>query len=62
VEEDAEAMATEDGLESHPLLARPSAIATVAPALPTRVFLPTEVGVLLSRGHGTIVLFSDTME
>ena len=48
VEEDAEAMAAEDGLASHPLLARPRALAIVAPALPTRVFLPTEVGVLLS--------------
>ena len=47
VEEDAESMAAEDGLDSHPLLARPSAFAIVAPALPARVFLRTQVGVLL---------------
>lgn len=41
------AMAAEQGLDSHPLLARPSAIAGVAPALPARVFLPTQVQVLL---------------
>lgn len=42
VEEDAEA--AEEGLDSHPLLARPSAIAIVAPALPARVFVATQVG------------------
>ena len=43
VEEEAEAVAAEQELESHPLLSKPPAIAVVAPLLPARVFLPTRV-------------------
>lgn len=35
----------EANLTSHPLLSRPSPIAIVAPVLPARIFLPTQVGV-----------------
>jgi hypothetical protein len=53
VEEDAEAMTAEQALDSHPLLARPSAVAVVAPALPARVFLPTQVGTLLTTAESS---------
>ncbi len=43
LEEDAESLASEQGLETHPLLAKPTNIAVVAPWLPARIFLRTEV-------------------
>lgn len=43
LEEDAESLASEQGLQTHPLLAKPTNIAVVAPWLPARIFLRTEV-------------------
>lgn len=43
VEEEAEALAAEQDLATHPLLSKPTTIAVVAPVLPARVFMPTEV-------------------
>lgn len=43
VEEEAEAVQAELQLPSHPLLSRPSSSATIAPSLPSRLFIPTRV-------------------